>query len=123
VAPVQQEQSTLRATLELVDGAIVSGDSLTYAVVNDGSAPLLFDSTCGIEWDTECGWIPLPGTSVAAGTVTVLEPSGRSEPQQCTTVDHLLSGHYRLTKRVLDAHELRPGSLTIRQEFSVRARP
>lgn len=123
MAAVKQEQSVLQATLELASGVIASGDGLNYAVVNVGSAPLLFDACCGIEWTTGSGWIPLPVTAEPAGAVTILEPAGRSEPQQCVLAEHLLSGHYRLTKQVVDVTEARPASLTIRQEFTVRTRP
>jgi hypothetical protein len=122
VAGVKQEQSALQATLELASGVIASGDGLSYAVVNVGSGPLLFDSCCGIEWATDSGWIPLPVTSGSAAEVTILEPARRSEPQQCVPAEHLLSGHYRLTKQVVDVTEPRPASLTIRQEFSVQLR-
>ena len=122
MAAVKQEQSALQATLELASGVIASGDGLSYAVVNLGSASLLFDSCCGIEWATESGWIPLPVTAESAGAVTILEPAGRSEPQHCVPAEHLLSGHYRLTKQVVDVSEPSPASLTIRHEFSVQLR-
>jgi hypothetical protein len=122
VAAVKQDQSALQATLELASGVIASGDGLSYAVINVGSAPLLFDACCGIEWATDSGWIPLPVTAEPTTAVTILEPAGRSEPQQCVPAEHLLSGHYRLTKQVVDVTEPQPGSLTIRQEFSVQMR-
>jgi hypothetical protein len=122
VAGVKQEQSALQATLELASGMISSGDGLSYAVVNVGSAPLLFDACCGIEWATESGWIPLPVTAEPPAAATILEPAGRSEPQHCVPAEHLLSGHYRLIKQVVDVTEPRPASLTIRQEFSVQMR-
>ncbi|HTU30479.1 MAG TPA: hypothetical protein VMF07_13935 [Solirubrobacteraceae bacterium] len=120
MAAVKQDQSALQATLELATGVIGSGDGLSYSVVNVGSAPLLFDSSCQIEWATDSGWIPLPVTVEPAAAVTILEPAGRSEPQDCVHAEHLLSGHYRLTKQVVDATEPRPGALTIRREFSVQ---
>lgn len=122
MAAVKQEQSALQATLELASGVIASGDGLSYSVLNVGSAPLLFDSSCRIEWATDSGWIALPVTSEPAPAVTILEPRDRSEPQQCALAEHLLSGRYRLTKRVVDTAEPRPGALTIRREFSVETR-
>jgi hypothetical protein len=121
VPAVKQKQSALQATLELASGVIAPGHGLSYSVVNDGSGSLLFDAECGIEWATGCGWIPLPVAVEPVATMTVLEPRGRSEPQECGMVGHLLSGRYRLTKRVVDAAEPRPGSLTIRHEFTVGA--
>jgi hypothetical protein len=116
---VNHEQSALQATLELASGVIASGDGLSYAVLNVGSAPLLFDSSYWIEWATDSGWIPLPVTSEPAAAVTILEPRSRSEPQRCALAQHLLSGRYRLTKQIVDATEPRPEALAIRQEFSV----
>lgn len=122
MAAVKQEQSALQATLELASGVIASGDGLSYSVLNVGSASLLFDSSCQIEWATDSGWIPLPVTAEPADTVTILAPAGRSAPQDCVPAEHLLSGHYRLTKQVVDASEAQPGALTIRHEFSVQTR-
>ena len=122
MAAVKQDQSALQATLELASGVIVSGDGLSYAVVNVGSTSLVFDAYCGIEWATDSGWVPLPVTAEPTAAVTILEPAGRSEPQQCALAEHLLTGRYRLTKQVVDVTEPQPGSLTIRQEFSVQMR-
>lgn len=109
----------LRCRIEPVQDPIIVGESLSYVIVNEGDAPLMYGFDDSLARKTKRGWQLLPFGGWVAAIGMIVEANQRSEPKPVEVTRHLGPGRYRLTKKVSRGYEPEPDSITARCEFDV----